>query len=400
MKRLVKYILLFLPLTLLLAFVPACQSTYIGRFIAWNMSDIKDHEKFPGAVMQNAGPVSHYPVASQRQLIDQVSYVDDGEQVSLPMQELLNESNTTAFIVIKNDTIFFEGYASGYTRESINTSFSVAKSITSILIGIALDQQLISSRHDAVTSYLPELLESDPELDKVTLHHLLMMQSGFYYIDNDLPWGDKPKNYYGPDLRKRALNVKADKEPGVEWEYMGYNPILCGMILEEVSGMTVAEFTEQYLWSKLGMEYPGSWSLDSEDTRMAKMESGVNGRAIDFAKIGSMFLHMGQWNGDQVVSPEWVKSSTSLEGSVAVWDGVRYKDFWWVYPEKEDLPRAYAATGHLGQYIFVSPEENTVMVRFGKDKGDVPWIRLFRQLSARLHASNNSLFVQNHAKNH
>ena len=385
MTQRIKYIVLLLPFTLLLAFLPACQSTYIGRWIAWNLSDIEDYKKFPKEEMKNALPYYEYPKVDKQRQLHHISFLKNDEEVRVTLDDLLKQSNTTAFIVIKNDSIYFEGYANGYKRESINTSFSIAKSITSLLIGIAIDQRLISSRHDAITQYLPELLESDPALKVVTFDHLLMMQSGFHYIDNDLPWGDKPKNYYGPHLRKRALNVKLDKAPGKEWEYMGYNPILCGLILEEVTGKTVPQYMEEQVWSRMGMEFTGSWSLDSDESKMAKMESGVNARAIDFAKIGSLYLHEGKWNGHQIISSNWTKSSTSLDGSVRVWGGVHYKDFWWIYPEQDELPQSYAATGHLGQYIFISPRENTVIVRFGKDKGHVDsWIYLFRRLSFEL----------------
>lgn len=363
--------------------IPSCTSTYLGRWVAWNFSDIRDHEKFPKHDISNADPVFHFPIA-QDQKLKNISYDYKKKPYQLSVEDFVAHSETTALIVIRNDSILYEGYGNGYTRTSINTSFSVAKSITAMLVGIAIDEGKINAQ-DAITQYIPELMESDKGLIEVTITNLLMMQSGFYYRDHDLVWGDKPKNYYHPCLRSRALNVKLDEPPGERWQYMGYNPILCGMILERTTGERVSNYFEHKIWSKLGMEFPGSWSIDSEEGQMEKMESGVNGRAIDFAKLGRLMLRQGDWNGESIISKEWVNQCTSLEGSVKAWEGVHYKNFWWLYPATDEHPFSYAATGHLGQFIFISPQEKTIIVRFGKDMGKVDsWIRIFRDIATKV----------------
>lgn len=249
-------------------------------------------------------------------------------------------------------------------------------------MGIALEEGRIKNLEDPITNYLPELIDHDPNLEKVTIDNLLMMQSGFFYRDHDLVWGDKPKNYYSPCLRQRALRVTLDEEPGSRWQYMGYNPILCGIILERTTNSSVTQYFQDKIWKRLGMEFDASWSIDSEEDQMEKMESGVNARAIDFAKLGRLMLNKGNWNGEQIIHNKWVEDCVSLDGSVEAWESVHYKNFWWIYPAKEQHPQSFAATGHLGQFIFVSPEENTVIVRFGKDTGKVDsWIRIFRDLA-------------------
>jgi len=353
--------------------------------VAWNFSDIEDYQKFPKRDIQNAPPVFDFiPPAEQRRL-RRISYTYKKNNYEKGIGDFIEGTETTALIVIKNDTIFYEGYGNDYTRNSINTSFSIAKSITSLLIGIAIDEKNISGVDEKITHYIPELLESDPGLNQVTISNLLMMQSGFYYRDHDLVWGDKPKNYYHPCLRSRALSVKLDEAPGDHWQYMGYNPILCGIILERTTGTTVSAYFQDKVWEKLGMEFSASWSLDSEKDNLEKMESGVNGRAIDFAKLGRLMLARGNWNGRQIVSEKWVNACTSLEGSVKAWEGVHYKNFWWIYPADKNHPQSFAATGHLGQFIFISPSEGIVIVRFGKDTGKVDsWIKIFRQLATSI----------------
>ncbi len=374
-------------LVVVILVMPSCQSTYLGRWVAWNFSDIKDYEKFPSRTIATAGPAFHFRSAHKNQLIKDVTYTFKEKRLNKAIEDFIEQTETTALIVIKEDTIRFEGYANGYTRASINTSFSIAKSITSMLMGIAIDEGAIDSVVDPVTKYLPELMDSDPDLRQVTLSHLLMMQSGFFYRDHDLVWGDKPKNYYSPCLRSRVLDVKLTEPPGARWQYMGYNPIMCGMILERATSQTVSEYFQNKIWQKLGMEFDASWSMDSEEDQMEKMESGVNGRAIDFAKLGRLMLKRGEWNGEQVISADWVVDCTRLEGSVKTWEGVHYNNFWWIYPANESHPQSFAATGHLGQYIFVSPKEQTVIVRFGKSPGKVDsWIRIFRKLATDMNA--------------
>ncbi len=383
MKLIFRSAALFLFAVSAFLLIPSCQSTYLGRWVAWNFSDIEDYQKFPKRDVHNQPPVFNFPVAIDAKKLKHISYTYKKNRYSRPTDEFIDGTETTALIVIRNDTIILEGYGNGYTRSSINTSFSVAKSITSLLVGIAVDEGRITHIQQSMADYIPELVTKDPKLRLVTISNLLMMQSGFYYRDHDLVWGDKPKNYYHPCLRARALSVRLDEPPGERWQYMGYNPILCGIILERVTKTTVSEYFEKKVWAKLGMEFPASWSLDSDDDQLEKMESGVNGRAIDFAKLGRLMLNKGNWNGEQVVSQTWVEDCTSLEGSVRAWEGVHYKNFWWIYLANDRHPQSFAGTGHLGQFIFVSPAEKIVIVRFGKDTGKIDsWIDLFREMAS------------------
>lgn len=362
--------------------LPSCGSTYLSRWIFWNFSDIEDYQKFPKRDISKGDKIFDFIGPFPDNEIHEVSYHYKKKSQEKKVLDFIEETETTALIVIKNDTLLLEGYGNEYDRSSINTSFSIAKSITSLLVGIAIDERFIEDTNQPITAYIPELAERDNRLTQVTIKNLLMMQSGFYYRDHDLVWGDKPKNYYHPCLRQRALNVKLDEHPGERWQYMGYNPIICGMILERTTSRTVSEYFQDKLWTRIGAEFSASWSIDSEESKMEKMESGLNARAIDFAKLGRLMLNGDNWNGEQIVSKAWIDESTSLDGSVQAWEGVRYKNFWWLYPSNDQHPMSYAATGHLGQFIFVSPEEGVVIARFGKEMGKVDsWIKIFREIA-------------------
>jgi CubicO group peptidase (beta-lactamase class C family) len=147
--------------------------------------------------------------------------------------------------------------------------------------------------------------------------------------------------------------------------------------------MPVARYLEAKLWQPLGTEFPASWSLDSEATAFEKMESGINARAIDFVRFGLLFLNGGSWNGRQLISQAWVQESTSPDPSDRrewpYWpeylqNGGYYKYHWWgnVRP---DGHYDYTAAGHLGQFIYVCPQKQLVIARYGEGDDQVDSFR-------------------------
>jgi len=141
------------------------------------------------------------------------------------------------------------------------------------------------------------------------------------------------------------------------------------------------------------MEYPASWSLDSTSDGFEKMESGINARAIDFAKVGSLFLHNGEWNGQQLISERWVHEATTPDPSdTREWkvfeqtkaNGGFYKYMWWGTTDgKGDYD--FRAAGKYGQYIYVNPKQHVVIVRYGKNEGNVAaWWEVFALIAERV----------------
>jgi CubicO group peptidase (beta-lactamase class C family) len=270
---------------------------YLTRSIFWGESDNKDHKKFPAREVHNAAPVSRFdelpadnPYASQIEAIAR-----DNSNSSL--EDYLEASGTTAFLVVHDEELVYERYFDGYDETSIHTSFSMAKTFASALVGIAIDEGHIKSVDEPITNYIPELLEKDERFKSITIRHLLTMSSGIKYEEGaDLPWSDEAddtKTYYATDLRKLALNCQIEGEPSEYFEYNNYNPLLVGMILERATGMSVSRYLQEKLWKPMGMEADGSWSLDSTTSGFEKMESGVNARARDFARFGMLFAEEG-----------------------------------------------------------------------------------------------------------
>ena len=161
-------------------------------------------------------------------------------------------------------------------RSSTMTSFSVAKSFVSALIGVAIADGKIEL-DDPIIRYLPELADR-PGLNEIRVRHLLAMASGLHYSGTGSgggPFGDDARNYYDPDLRALALTVKAEVRPGTRWQYNNFHPLLLGLILERVTGESVSAYRSDKIWQRLGMEAPGSWSLDSRHEGFEKIESGL-----------------------------------------------------------------------------------------------------------------------------
>ena len=372
---------------------------YLRRYFAWNVAKITHYQVFPWRKIDNAPPAFRFEHKPEPGLFDPLTFTLGGQTRQLGLVEFLEFSKTTALVVIQDGAIRCEAYGSGYTRESINTSFSMAKSFASTLIGLAIHEGRIGSVSDPVIHYLPEL--AGRGLDALTIRHLLTMSTGIHYRGEKFvgvfnsPWDDDPKTYFYPDLRTLALGVRAGDIPvGHGFLYNNYHPLLLGMIIERTTGMSVSEYLQERIWKRLGMEWPASWSLDSEGG-FEKMESGLNARAIDFAKFGWLFLSQGRWNGQQVVPEQWVTEATTpdpldnrpwFRRREARPPGVYYKYMWWGQTF-DNGDYAFMAEGNLGQYIWVYPRQRVVIVRNGWQYGPIGswgWPQLFADLAGRL----------------
>ena len=353
---------------------------YLVRSVAWGDSDVYDYQKFPARPMAASSSPFYFkeePAEAMVQaLFEQNQAIDD-------LDDFLEGTQTQAFIVIQNDTILYEKYFNDATRDTIVTSFSCAKQWDSALIGAAIDDGYIESVDDPITDYLPELAERDPAFSYITIYDLLRMSSGIEYDGEGGLNGDNSKTYYWPDLRKLALEeTTVIASPGSGFLYNNYHPLLLGMILERATGMSVTTYLEARIWQPIGMEFDGSWSLDSEATGFEKMESGINGRAIDFAKFGRLYLNNGNWDGIRVLPADWIVESTSPEP-----DSVGYHPYFkymWESRPRGESDYDYYSAGHHGQFIYISPHKNLIIVRNGEAEGDFGqyWPDIFYQIAS------------------
>jgi CubicO group peptidase (beta-lactamase class C family) len=375
----------FLIVTLLYPF------EYVRRIIVWGPSDLHDYlNNFPMRRLEPAPTPFFFDERADEarvaRLFETVLEVDDFET-------FLADNETLAFIVIQNDTILYEKYFNGTQRESLVTSFSVAKSFTSALIGVAIAEGHIHSVDDPITDYLPELAERDPSFKNITIRHLLMMASGLDYqaFRPGLFNSDDILTSYYPDQRQAALEfTQIIDSPGAYLRYNKYHPQLLGLILERTTHRSVTDYMQEKLWDPLGMEFDGSWSLDSETSGFEKMEAGLNARAIDFAKFGRLYLEKGNWNGQQVIPAAWIEESTRIDRSIhqasyyqdefgqhLFKDGTGYYKYMWYGFIRSQAQYDFAAAGDHGQFIYIAPHKNLIIVRNGETYG-LPWSEWFK----------------------
>ncbi len=304
-------------------------------------------------------------------------------------ETFLERSQTAAFLVLQNDQILYEKYFNGFNKDSTITSFSMAKSITSILIGIAIKLGLIKSELAKVTDYIPELLLKDERFRNISIKDLLLMSSGIKYNEEGFP-GDDDFTYISPDLRSTTLErVLIENSPQRQWLYNNYNPILLGIILERATKKSVSNFLEEHLWSYIG-EKNASWSLD--EVGFEKMESGFNATPRDFLRIGLLMLKEGRWNRDTIISEEWIKHSTQpVFRPNGYYDFLKtnnlyYQYFWWGKNRAENK-HDFFAMGNKGQYLYIIPSKNIVILRLGIEYGlftpaPLSWPELFYQFGS------------------
>jgi len=344
-------------------------------------SDVGDQHRFPARPIPAGERASRLPAGGEAELLAPDLDADGRATV---LDGLLRETDTHAFAVAHEDRLVYERYFGGSDRGTLETSFSVAKSFVSTLVGIAIEEGLIRGVDDPVTDYLPELAVRDPRFERITLRDLLTMSSGLRYSEPDLPWpwSDDTYTYYGVDLREVALErSEVEGPPGQKWHYNNYNPLLLDLVLERATGMSVSDYMATRLWQSLGAGSDATWNLDSERSGFEKMESGLNATAVAYARFGLLFLHGGRWKGKRVVSEEWVRAATAAQTTTDYDNAYGY--FWWVDAER---PRNFYAFGKYGQYIYVAPDADAVIVRTGSDWGvdNQTWLAIFRNVSDQL----------------
>ncbi|OQX72616.1 MAG: hypothetical protein B6D61_13490 [Bacteroidetes bacterium 4484_249] len=352
-------------------------SCHIGRYFFWNLADINDYKKFQNLEI-NKGDKTFYFKKTDSNLVLKVPEKFKENKEWNSFEEFLEKKKTVAFILVRNDTLVYENYFAGYNDTSILTTFSASKAFVSALMGIAIDEGYIYSTAEPIVKYLPEL--TNPGFDKITIEYLLNMRSGIKFNEGYFnPFAEMPKYYYGTNILKYIKKLKVKEEPDKTYDYISVNTILLSLIIERATGTKLNKYLEQKIWQPLGMQYDASWSIDSKKHQTIKANCCINGRAVDFAMFGRLYLNQGNWEGKQIVPEKWVEKSTSIINDSKDSQGYPYTYQWRVLENG-----AFFAKGILGQYIFVFPEKNLIFVRIGKRYGKIDWADLFLELSEQM----------------
>ena len=283
-------------------------------------------------------------------------------QKALPknLVEDLKQSKTASFLIIKNGKLIHEQYWEGYTPTSKTNSFSMAKAVTVMLVGKAVEQKKIKSFDEKFAGFF-ENYNNVPFGKYLTLANLAEMEAGLNWNeDYNNPFLPNAKAYYGNSLEKAVLLRGFKDQPGTHFEYQSGSTQLLGFALRKSLDKTIAEYASETLWQPLGMEQNADWNTD--DLGMEKTFCCINSNSRDFAKLGQVFLNNGEFNGKQILNPQFInKMRTPTQLS----EGAYGMGLW----INNDAPiKHYYFRGLYGQYIIVIPEKDMVIVRTGMDK--------------------------------
>ena len=303
-----------------------------------------------------------------------------------PISVILAQHDARSFLVIQHGNLVFEWYAEGHDETTTLMLFSASKSITSMLIGAAIDDGLIASAQDPVAMYIPEL--ADGGFDKVTIEAVLRMDSNSTYVEDDNPFGVHVEFNYTADLEEDILALEVRDDPHLEFTYKSGDNAILGLILDRVLDVSISEYLQARLLEPLGTEHEGIWSTDTSDG-LERTWCCLALTSPDFARFGQLVLDQGTWNGVEVVSSEWFEASRTAAYSVDEWpsayDESRLSNYgyqWWLVGNE-----AVVALGKDGQYLYTDLIRDLVIVRTGNSQGGIAWIDILYEVAHTYPAS-------------
>lgn len=278
--------------------------------------------------------------------------------ISGTLRTSLEETNTVAFLMVKGGEIVFEEYWDNYSDSSRSNSFSMAKSITTMLTQCAIQDGIIPSWDTKVKDYLPDL--KGEFADELTLRNLSTMTAGLDFNEHySNPFDITAKLYYGPDVEQLLMeNVPVISRPG-SYEYQSGATQLLGLCLMKATGKPMADYASEKLWKPLGATHAAQWHLDAKDGKELAF-CCFNSNARDFARFGQMMLHQGNYNGTQILDSSFVQMAT------VPFVEPYYGHSFWICDEYDT--HIFYQRGILGQYIIVIPEYDMVIVRLGHQR--------------------------------
>ena len=276
------------------------------------------------------------------------------------LDENLTESNTSSFLVIKEGKIIHEAYWDGVNQNTKSNSFSIAKGITVMLLGKALEENKIRGLNQKFSDFFPTYNSVEFGKD-LTIGEIAKMETGLNWTeDYKNPLGQNAKAYYGNSLEEAVLLRGFKDQPGTKFEYQSGATQMLGFALRKSLQRTLAEYASEKLWKSLGMSQNADWSTD--EFGMEKSFCCVHSNARDFAKLGQLFLDEGKVDGLQVINPNYLKE---MQTPTKLSNGAYGMGLW----INQDAPiEHYYFWGLYGQYIIIIPKKQMVIVRTGMFK--------------------------------
>jgi CubicO group peptidase (beta-lactamase class C family)/transcriptional antiterminator Rof (Rho-off) len=376
-------IVLFLTMAL-----QSCTLTRIGVFV---MPNVTDYKVFPTDTIYAAS-------------CSDPAYVEAKEEFQLPAIErwvphayrkgetnldaFLKESQTTSLLIMRNDSLIYEKYANNHHAEDPQVIFSISKSITAMLVAIAIEEGKMDL-HQRVADFIPEYGEDDRK--QITIYHLLNMVSGIDF-DDERDFGKLSLFYYSNNQDKFIRNFDEVKyEPGTHFAYGSMSTQVLSMCLEAATGQKIIDYLNEKIWEPLGMEYNALITTDSEEEGNHRAFGGFAMRSRDLIRLGKLLLNKGRWEGQQILPASFVKSLTKRSSPEDAYWG--YRNCFWVDGYVHDdfmTDTDYFAAGFHGQFLYINPELNTIILRQGK-KETFLWRFVLGRLAQEINGGSNDL---------
>ena len=300
----------------------------------------------------------------------------------VPWQEFLDKSYTNVLLILRNGVITYQYYRDGFTPTTRLPSYSVGKTMLSLVVGQLIAQGKIKES-DTFVSYFPEY-KTGGSFDKITVQQLLDMQSGVGVSDNypagPSGWGVAIAQMYATTDMHWFIkhNRKMAFEPGSKAVYRSVDPQLIGMIVKKVTGMTIAEYFSKNVWQPIGALTPATWNVD-RNNGIEKTFCCFNASAPDYAKVGLMVLNNGMVGDKHIIDAAWVKR---LNTPVVTMDNWGYGAYMW-----HPFPGVSTMDGLHGQYVYIDPATRTVIVKLSDVPTTmnlgVPTMDVFKEISKK-----------------
>lgn len=355
MKKLLIILFSFIALVIIAYFL---SPEYLQTAIIYQQPDIDDYKIFENREIKTG------------EYIPWDSAVDyNKKQLSDSLVQKMDSLLPVAFLITQNGEIKYEKYWEEYSDSSLSNSFSVAKSIISLLIGIAIDDGFIKSTEQVVCDFIPEFKSEQNK--NLKIKDLLTMSSGLDWDEHySSPFSLTTQAYYGTDLKSLVKELKVVEPSGKVYKYLSGDTQILALVIESATGMTVAEYASEKLWKRIGAKNPALWSVDNPEG-VEKAYCCFNSNARDFARIGQLLLNEGMYDDKQVISKSYLDSALFPASFLKDEDGKQVDfygyQFWMMKYRGYRIP---FARGILGQYIFVIPGKSAVVVRLGHKRNE------------------------------
>ena len=348
------------------------QCKIASRILYFNAPNSNDHKKFSTVTIE-ADPhnCNNDFIKTKNERLPNPILWTSGKPINkaLSVEQYLQETNTHCLIILRNDSLIYENYFNGFHDKKERIVFSLAKVFITALTDIAIQEGHIKSVDQKVSDFLPGFDENGKE--NITIDHLLNMTSGLNQDDYN-KFLTTAKTYYHTNLDQLIENETIRYDPGSTFIYKSLDTQVLGRCIEEATGQKIYDYLKSRIWDKIGLCNNAQVTLDQKDGT-ARMFGGTAMVPMDLVKFGHLFLNNGKYKEEQIISPEWI---TEIENKKSFDKWIGYRHGWWrdviinksVFEDKE-----YFAAGFNGQNLYIDPENKTIILRLGQNKGGNIW---------------------------